>query len=202
MTHLVVAHHSRQVLLVAVCLALTIGCDRAPAEPGPSKRPAQSAPKPDSLKWDAPATWTLDKSGEKGRYRAKYSIQPRGDDKHPAEMLVTKLPKNETLESELTRISRSFEKKLSPPKRQNLKAGAFQATLVDLDGTYKMGMGPVVPGSRGKRQAAYVLQEGWYGLAAGVDAGTKGRWLFRLVGPRETVQAARSPMLVMLRNLK
>lgn len=191
------------IITAAVCALLCTHCNRSPAEPAAasSQRSTKSAgPRP--LTWQAPPTWSLEKRGKRGKYRAKYQIAPQGDDKQPAELLITKLPGPDPIEAELDRLEKAFEKQPTSPKRQSMTIGSFAVTTTETHGTYRLGVGPVVPGSKGKRQAAYVLQPNWRALAAGVHAGPRGRWFFQLVGPSDTVEAARSPMLNMIKGLK
>ena len=191
------------IITAAACALLSAHCNRSPAEPAAaSSQQSTKSSGPGPLTWQAPPTWSLEKRGKRGKYRAKYQVAPQGDDKQPAELLITKLPSADHIEAELTRLEKAFEKKPTPPKRQNMTVGSFDVTTTETSGTYRLGVGPVVPGSKGKRQAAYVLQPNWRALAAGVQAGPRGRWFFRLVGPSDTVEAARSPMLNMIKSLK
>jgi hypothetical protein len=197
---------SHACIIFASCALLVLGCDQVPVEP-PAARPVQRAARALALQWEVPATWSLEKRSQRGKYRAKYRVAPQGDDKHPAEMLITKLPSRDSIDSELGRLEAAFEKPPKAATREQISADARSIEITSIEimetsGTYRMPMGPVIPGSRGKRHAAHVLQSNWRGIAAGVNAGPRGRWFFRLVGPSDTVEAARSPMRNMLENLK
>ncbi len=190
-------------VIAALCALLSANCSRSPAEPTPTKsKQSTKSSRPKPLEWQAPATWSLEKRGKRGKYRAKYQVEPQGNDKHPAEMLITKLPSADPIEAELTQLEKGFEKSPEKSRRSHRKVGAFDVKTTEASGTYRLGVGPPIPGSKGKRQAAHVLQSNWRAIGAGVDAGPRGRWFFRLVGPSDTVEAARSPMLNMLNNLK
>ena len=47
-----------------------------------------------------------------------------------------------------------------------------------------------------------MLKEDWRAIAAGVETKDRGNWYFQLVGPNDTVLAARSSFHDMLRSLR
>lgn len=189
--------HRLSVIAVGIVLTLTpTGCDNAPAELAPRKTKAPPPPAP-SLDFTAPPTWTLDKTASQGTYRAKYTIPTAGDAKHPATLLVQNLGRGpKAAEDALDQLTRDFEGpktddgSASRPaiKRATLDDAAHPTSTLEVRGIYRFPLGP----RRNGRAAAEVLKENWVALAAVVTVPDGTRWLFRLVGPADTVDGAHS----------
>lgn len=183
---------------VGIVLALApTGCDQSPPEPAPRKTEAPAPAPAPSLAFTAPPTWSLDKAATQGTYRAKYTIPTAGDAKHPATLLVQNLGRGpKAAEEALDQLTRDFEGpkgedgKASRPgvKRATLDRAAHPTSTLEVRGTYRFPLGP----RRRGRAAAEVLKENWVALAAVVTAPDGTRWLFRVVGPADTVDGARS----------
>jgi hypothetical protein len=186
---------------IAIAALLLAACSKTTPEPERSKdreAPVSSAPK---LSWQAPASWQLEKAAGSGHYRAKYTIPAQGDAPHPAELLITSHGTGpaEELEKPLAELKRDFE----GPSAANASTSTrthrgFEIHELEVAGTYKFPMGPKV----GKRPAAQVMKENWRALGASVRAPNGELWFFRLVGPEDTVQAARSAFRSMLDQLE
>lgn len=205
-------------VLVPALLAAShaLGCADRPQEPAEARPTATStptiassaAPQPEpqpgsDLTWTVPAGWATEKVAERGLYRAKYTAAPIGNDKERAETLVRYLGRESQVDipAELRKWMGEFDGDVgATAKREQARVGDIQVEIVEAAGTYKVGMGPPM-GPKGK-YAAYVVKEGWRSVAAMAVAPGKGVWFFRLVGPDETVQSARSELLGMLRSLK
>lgn len=177
------------------------GCSRRAPEPESMRASTARAAEVPSLSWSAPASWTLEKSADKGLYRAKYIVPAQGDAPHPAELLVTHLGRGEPsgLDAPLAELAADFELRgaAAPSPSEHERAG-FLLREVEVAGTYKFPMGPKV----GKRQVAQMMKEGWRAMGVGVRTPTGELWFFRLVGPEETVKAAASPFRAMLERLE
>jgi len=184
------------ILAVGIVLALApTGCDKTPPEPAPHKTKAP-APAP-SLAFTAPPTWTLDKAATQGTYRAKYSIPTAGDAKHPATLLVQNLGRGpKASEEALDQLTRDFEGTKRDDgsadrpsvKRATLDDAQHPTSTLEVRGTYRFPLGP----RRRGRAAAEVLKDDWVAVAAVVTTPDGTRWLFRVVGPADTVDGARS----------
>lgn len=180
-------------------------CEQAPPEPLPASvgTRTRTAPRDPGWTWTVPASWTTEKTATSGRYRAKYRVPPAGDDVHPAEVLVERVGRGsaEDLDESLRRWRDAFES-LAPEtgREDQLTAGGVRIRMVELAGTYKFPMGP--PLGPGGRHAAHVLKPGWRGIGAGVHTPRGELFWFRLVGPDDTVAAARSAMLALLKSIR
>lgn len=190
-------------MLRAASLALLVGvvaCSSRAPEP---ERHVERAPPPTataSLRWDAPASWSLEKSAEKGRYRAKYVVPAQGNAEHPAEVLVSSLGKGDAaaLDESFRELLSDFEGPgVADPIRREREVHGFTLRELEVAGTYKYPMGPRIK----KRAAAQVIKEGFRAIAVGVKAPDGELWFFRLVGPDDAVQAARSPFAAMMDSL-
>jgi len=187
-------------LLLAGSL-LAFGCSRRSPEPeARTARPVERGEVP-GLTFSAPASWTLERSAEKGLYRAKYVVPAQGNAPNPAEVLVTRIGRGEAegLDAPLAELQKDFEGEASrSPQRREREVRGFLLRELEIAGTYKFPMGPKV----GKRHVAQVMKEAWRAIGVGVRAPDGELWFFRLVGPDDAVQAARSPFLAMLEALE
>lgn len=186
-------------LALAIAMIALVGCEDRPKEPTSSPRATASAVP--TLRWTVPPSWSLDKSAESGVHRAKYSVPKQGSAKHDAELLVRRLgPGTKAkIDEQLELFLKDFEGPgVAEARREALTTGPFTTYLVELEATYKYPMGPRVKG----RPAATVVKEGWAGIAAGVMTPDRGNWIFTLVGPEDTVKAARSDLRNLLASLE
>lgn len=182
----------------SLLLAMT-GCESAPAEPTPS-RPKPVQERAPSLEWTAPPTWNVERTAESGEYRAKYSIPTSGDAKHPAELLVSRIG-NADVEERLEALLADFEGPgKEAAKREELTVGELTVSVLEVGATYKFPMGP--PIGPNKKAPAHVIKDNWRAIGAGVKTKDRGNWFFRLVGPSDTVEGARSAFMAMLNGLK
>lgn len=193
---------SPKLLQLAAVLSVLLGmasCESAPAEPTPSK-PRAAPERAPSLEWTAPPTWNVERTAESGEYRAKYSIPTSGDAKHPAELLVSRIG-NADVKERLDALLADFEGPgKEAAKRQELTVGDFTVTVLEVGATYKFPMGP--PIGPNKKAPAHVIKDNWRAIGAGVTTKDRGNWFFRLVGPSDTVEGARSAFMAMLNGLK
>jgi hypothetical protein len=177
-----------------------MGCNQRAPEPEPSPVRTAAAPDAASLRWEAPASWALEKSAEKGLYRAKYTVPAQGDAPNPAEVLVTRVGKGAAseLDAPLDELRSDFEgPEAAKAARRERTVRGFELRELEVAGSYKFPMGPRVK----KRAIAQVIKENWRGIGVGVRAPDGDLWFFRLVGPDDAVEAARSPFLAMLETL-
>ena len=191
------------IILLGGILAIA-GCNDTPAEPDSTPKQATPTPKAAALVWKAPATWTIERTAESGQYRGKYQIPKVADDKHDAELLVSHLGRGSDAkpDKDLADFQQLFESYDAEKdvQRETFKVGAIEVQLLEIAGTYKFPMGPAM--GKQKRHTAHVIKKGWRGIAAGVSTPKRGHWFFRMVGPSDTMQAARSPFRAMLEGLE
>lgn len=176
-----------------------LACEQAPEEPAGTK-PSRPLTRRKPLEWAAPAGWNVERTAESGVYRAKYTIPTAGDAKHPAELLVWTVDSAKDLDTERRDLTEAFEGKEVDPDTESLTVGDFDVKLTEIAGRYKFPVGP--PMGKSKKRAAHMLKDDWRALLATVDAPTRGRWIFRMVGPDDTVQAARGAFRTMIQGLK
>jgi hypothetical protein len=184
-------------LLAVVLTAGVAGCEQAPEEPAGSGRPLV---KREPLKWTAPPGWTVERTAKSGVYRAKYDIPAAGDGKHPATLLVWTVDSAKDLEKERADLVTSFEGENLEPKSDSTKVGELDVTFTEIAGRYKHGVGK--PRGKEMKFPAHVMKDDWRAILATVDAPKRGRWVFRMVGPDDTVLAARGAFRTMIQGLK
>jgi len=187
----------RAALLVAV-LASVGSCESAPEEPAGGK--GRPLTKHEPLAWTAPAGWNTERTADSGVYRAKYEIPTAGDAKHPAELLVWTVDTAKELQVARNDLLAAFEGQDVDPKDETLKVGAFDVVLTEVAGRYKFPVGP--PMGKKKKHAAHVLKDDWRAIIATVDTHGRGRWVFRMVGPTDTVASARGAFRTMIQDLR
>jgi len=194
---------SRRWLALGLPMVLLFGaCEQAPAEPAPRKTAVVAAKVP-PLQWTVPPTWTVERTAKDGRYRGKYRSPAAGADKHGAELLVSRLSSPSKLPTERKLFVKLFKQgpKTAPVRVGKKAAGVgAEVEVVEVSGTYRHPMGPAIGPQ--KRHAAHQLKENWRGLLATVDAKARGAWVFRLIGPDDSVKAARSAFINLVENLR
>jgi hypothetical protein len=178
-------------------LLLLLGCETTPEEPPPRATPPASTAA--TLEWTAPPAWPAEKTAKTGEYRAKYNIPTQGDAKHPAVLLVQRFPGSKVAAAERDYLLALFEK-TDGPKTTNKTVGTFEIELVEISGTYKFPMGP--PMGKKRKHSAHVIKDDWRALTATINTKKKGYWFFRMVGPNDTIEGARSAFHAMVEGAK
>jgi len=193
--------------LCALWLIVLPACERAAPEPtssASSSRPAkpQPAKKSKALQWEAPPAWQLERTADTGTYRAKYRIEASGGSKHGGDALVSRLPAaNSEPSKQLDAFLKEFEGDgVAEAKREQFSVGPLKVHLLEVGATFRFGVGPAM--GEKKKRAAHVLKSDWRGLVAVVVTPDRGNWLFRLVGPNDTVEAARAGFRAMVESVK
>jgi hypothetical protein len=191
-------------LALALAAALLAACSKAPAEP--ERAPADtSEPTPAiaPLGWDAPGSWTKLPSPPSGPKKAVYRIEKVGNDKEEAEMNVFFLGTGS--KGDPGAVFKEWFKQFdgdvgATAKREQLEIKGFQIETVEVSGTYKISLAPPKRGS--KRSPVEMVKNGWRMHGAVVKTKDRGNWFFKITGPDETVQAARSAFRAMLETLR
>lgn len=197
--------HPSRFLAAPVILAVALaGCAKAPAEPDRSSASAPPpAPAVPPLQWDAPGSWTKVPTPPGGAKKASYKIDKVGNDKEEAEMDVfffgtgSKGDPDPNFKEWLGQFDGDGVKNA---KRESLDIKGFKVDTVELSGTYKIALTPPAPG---RRQPPVQMVKNSYRLyGAVVKTAGRGNWFFKIVGPDETVQAARSAFRAMLETIR
>jgi hypothetical protein len=189
-------------LAAAVLLALP-ACNKAPAEP--EGRPASSSdqsPAVAPLLWDAPAAWTkLDVSG--GPKKAAYQVTKAGDDKEEAQVEVLFFgtgAKGDPVANFKEWFDQFDGNVGATAARETFAVHALKAETVEVSGTYKIAL---TRPPRGRKAApVQMVKNKWRLYGAVVRTPDRGNWFFKLVGPDETVQAARSAFRTMVESTR
>jgi hypothetical protein len=188
-------------LLVAA--ALLPACNRAPAEPDAAPTASAAAPAVAPLLWDTPGTWTRLETPPNTPVRASYRIARTGNDKEDAEVNVYYFGTG-SLGDPATAFKAwlgQFEgEAASAARREQLTVKGFGVETVDVAGTYKIGLTPPVRGK--SHPPVQMVKEHWRLYGAVVKTPDRGNWFFKLTGPDETVQSARSALLGLFETMR
>ena len=148
----------------------------APTTTAPAAAPAPPAPA--SIGWQKPAAWNEVEHPSTMR-KATYAIPKVEGDPEDAEMTVTQVGGG--VAANIQRWEGQFEEK--PTARvEKKKIDGLDIAIVELEGTYRGGMGPMMGGDTKP-------QRDWALLALVVA--TEPAHFFKITGPRNTVKAAR-----------
>ena len=186
-----------------VALALLSACSSKTGEPAPPA-PKSSEPRVPPVVFDVPATWTQTESSDTRERRGGYKVPKVGADSEDAELLVLFFG---------TGSNGDRDKQWDPwfaqydgdakadATRAELRSGAGLAIeTFEFVGSYKLNMGPRRPGMT--KSPVQMVKKDFRMIGAVVKAGERGNWFVRLVGPNETVLAARDPFLEMLKSAR
>jgi hypothetical protein len=93
-----------------------------------------------------------------------------------------------------------FDGDAQSAKRETFTVRDFTVETVEHAGTYKIAL---TPPTRGRKAAPVAMvKNGWRLLGAVIKTKDRGNWFFKMVGPDETVQAARSSFRTMLESAR
>lgn len=180
-------------------------CSRAPAEPGePAKSSEASEPLVKPLQWQPPPAWTLAAEGQRsGPQKAIYKVPTVGADKEEAQLhvLFYGTGSEGDPEKRLNEWFGEFDGNAgAQAKREAFEVRGFKVEMVEAAGTFKIAMGPKV-GPK-KKAAMQMVKENFRLIGAVVKTKEQGNWFFKLVGPDETVQAARPAFRALLDSIQ
>jgi hypothetical protein len=189
--------------LAAAALLALPACNKAPAEPEahPSSS-SDSAPAVAPLIWDAPPAWAkLEVSG--GPKKAAYQVAMAGDDKEEAEAQVLFFgtgAKGDPAANFKEWFDQFDGNVGAGASREAFAAHQLQVETVEVSGTYKI---PLTRPPRGRKAApVQMVKNKWRLYGAVVRTPDRGNWFFKLVGPDETVQAAKSAFRAMVESAR
>jgi len=195
----------RQHILGAFILATgLVGCSRAPAEPEPTPSGASSsAPLVAPLLWEVPGSWTVLDGPRSGARKGGYKLPKTGDDKEDAEVSVLFYGTGALGDSE-KRFSEWFSEFDGDigqtAKREAFEVRGMKIETVEAAGTYKLALGPKI--GPNKKSPMQMVKQGFRLLGGVVRTPDRGNWFFKVVGPNDTVEAARSGFRSMLESSK
>lgn len=190
-------------LLVPVIAALA-ACSSAPAEPEKTASSAPpAAPAVPPLQWDPPGSWTKMPAPPSGPKKAAYRIDKVANDKEEAEMNVFFFGtgSNGDPAGKFKEWFDEFDGKVGETaKREQLDIKTFKVETVEVSGTFKIALTP--PSKRMKKAPVQMVKNGFRLYGAVVKTPDRGNWFFKIVGPDDTVQSAKSAFRAMLETLR
>jgi hypothetical protein len=196
--------HPSLSLLVPVALALA-ACNKAPAEPD---RPASASSEPPAptvppLQFDAPGIWTKLPTPPTGPKKATYRIDKVGNDKEEAEMTVSFFGTGSKGDPAVNfkEWADQFDGNAGAgAAREQSEVHGFKVETIEIKGTYKISLTP--PSKSHKRSPVQMVKNDWRLYGAVVKTTDRGNWFFKIVGPDETVQSAKSAFKGMLETMR
>ncbi|MCC6557767.1 MAG: hypothetical protein IT372_32875 [Polyangiaceae bacterium] len=193
----------RPAALAAALAAALPACSRAPAEPDPPPPAASSAPAVAPLLWDAPGAWTSLDVPRTGPKKAAYKVPRAANDKEDAEVTVLfhGTGSQGDVEKNFKEWFAQFDGDAAAgARRDSFEAHGLRVQMVEVEGTYKVGLTPTT-GAR-KRSPVEMVKRNHRLVGAAVTTPDRGNWFFKLTGPDETVQAARSALRALLESAR
>ncbi len=177
------------------------GCE-TPAEPDARPRAsAEHTVRP--LEWTAPSTFVELTRSPVGSQRASYRVPPAGSDTEDGELLVLFYGTGSGGDRDKV-WSGWFEQfdgdASAQAKRESFAVGPLQLETFEHVGDYKLNMGPRRSGM--KRSPVQMVKKQHRMIGALVRTPDRGNWFVRLVGPDETVQAAKPALRQLLDSMR
>jgi len=190
--------------LPALALSLLLPCcSKSPAEPDKAPDPAASTPAVSPLLWDKPPSWTTLPAPPSGPKKASYQINHVGNDKEESSLDVfffgtgSKGDPDKNFKEWFDQFDGDVA---STAKRESFDVHGIKVETVEVQGTYKVALGPPV-GPQKKASVAMVKKD-FRMIGAVVKTPDRGNWFFKLTGPDETVQSARSVFRGLLESIR
>lgn len=179
---------------IAALLCLP-ACNDKPQEIQTPVATAASTPAVPPLEYAFPGTWTKLGESQTGTKRAGYKVPKTGSDTEDAEVTVFFFGTGS--QGDPDRLSKEWFDQFdgdaaSKAARKTLDSPAGKVDFIEVMGTYKVPLGP--PVGPKKKSPMQVVKEKWRLVGAVVHTRDRGNWFFKLVGPDETVQAARNAL--------
>ena len=187
----------------AALVALSTACSRTPSEPERQPTPPAQVVTTPSLKWDAPATWTSAEADKSGPRKASWKVPKTGNDKEEAVVEIfyfgsgTRGDAKPMLDEWLGLFDGDAAEKATWGK---LEVHGFPVETVEASGRYKVPVGP--PIGPKKKTPMQIVKESWRIVAAVVETPDRGNWFFKLSGPDDTVQSAKSAFRTLVESAR
>ena len=177
-------------------------CSRTPAEPEPPPA-VSSAPVVARIEWDVPGSWTALDVPRAGPRKALYKVPRAANDKEDAEVQVLSfgLGSKGDVDARFSEWFAQFDGDVgAKATRASFEVRGMRVELVEVAGTYKIALGP--PAGARKRSPVEMVKDHYRLVGAAVKTPDRGNWFFRMVGPDETVQSARSAFRSMIESAR
>jgi hypothetical protein len=195
------------VALAIALAALAPACNHAASEPdGPSTTPSATPSLP-PVAWDTPGSWTTmnaPNAPRSGAKKASYNVPKAGNDKEEGEVLVTFNGTGDKGDPARTYKEwfDQFDGNLgATAKREEfVNSHGLKVETVEVAGTYKVALAP--PVGPQKKAAVQMVKNNFRLVGAVVKTPDRGNWFFKLTGPDETVQSARSALRALLESAR
>ncbi len=191
-------------LIAAASALLFAACSKAPAEPDrPAPTASAAAPAVAPLTWDAPGGWAKLEVRPSSPEKAAYRVDKAGNDKEDAEVHVYFYGTGAKGDpaANFKEWFAQFDGDVGPTAaRDRFQARGLEVETVEVSGTFKISLTP--PGRGMKKSPVQMVKSGWRLYGAVVKTPDRGNWFFKLVGPDETVQSAKSALRGMLETAR
>ena len=201
------ASRSALALALALLAPVTPACNHAASEPEGSPPPPSSTPALAPVVWDTPGSWTTvnaPNAPRSGPKKASYNVPKAGNDKEEAVVLVTFNGTGDKGDPAKTYKEwfDQFDGNLGPTaKRETFtNSHGLEIEMVEVAGTYKVALAP--PVGPQKKAAVQMVKNDFRLVGAVVKSPDRGNWFFKLTGPNETVQSARSALRSLLESAR
>jgi hypothetical protein len=194
---------SRTLVAAALLAAWIPACSRAPDEPEPAQAASASAPAVAPLQWDVPGSWTALDAPRSGPRKAAYKVPRAANDKEDVEVhvLFYGTGSQGDVEKNFASWFDQFDGDVAATaKRETFEVRGMQIEMVDVTGTYKVALAP--PRGAAKKSPVEMVKKGHRLLGAVVRTADRGNWFFKMTGPDETVQSARSALRGLLDSVR
>lgn len=190
-------------LLALLAAASGPGCKDKPQELSSPVTTAAATPAIAPLTYEIPGAWTKLGESTASSKRAAFKIPKAGADTEDAELQVFFYGTGS-----LGDVDKNFKEwfdqfdgdAASQATRKSFDAPAGKVDTVEVAGTFKVPLGPAV-GPK-KKSPMQMVKEKWRLYGAVVRTKDRGNWFFKLAGPDETVQAAKSSLEGLLQGAK
>lgn len=184
-------------------LAAVPACRDKPQEISTPIATSAPAPAVAPLSYEVPGTWTKLGEAHTGSKRAGYKVPKTGADTEDAEMTVLFFGTGSQGDPDKN-FQEWFDQfdgnAAAAAVRKSFDAPAGKVDTIEVMGTYKVSLGPAV-GPK-KKSPMQMVKEKWRLYGAVVRTKERGNWFFKLVGPDETVLAAKNALETALQAAK